>query len=185
MSCNTKVGSWRTRHLKVRSDNGDWDIVHKKGEELVADLGTKVMGPLRVEELKKLMNLERMPEPVQEKGLADDLVQRIAEDDAGVHGRPCPPSICSVNFEEDSKKIAKLIAVMRICQKIRIVSAQPDAIRRCRLGDHLRRPNDGLRSGHLQDVERQGCIRHSRVREGIERIQRTMAVESQGWLPSR
>ena len=32
--------------------------------------------------MKKLMNLERMPERAQEKGLVDDLVQRIAEDDA-------------------------------------------------------------------------------------------------------
>ena len=29
--------------------------------------------PFRFEELKKLMNLERMTEPAQEKGLADDL----------------------------------------------------------------------------------------------------------------
>ena len=58
-----RMGSWRTRRLKVkaahlrwRSENGGWDMVHKKGKELVAGVGTKVMGPLRVNELNQMMN---------------------------------------------------------------------------------------------------------------------------------
>jgi ligand-binding sensor protein len=67
-----------------------------------------------------LMNMERMPEPAMEKVMADDLMQQIAEEDAEAHGRACASSVSMINFEEDTKKIAKLIAVMRICQKIRI-----------------------------------------------------------------
>ena len=93
-----------------------------------------------------------------------------------MHGRSCPPSLCSVNFEEDSKKLAKLIGVMKICQRTRMVSAQPDAEGIEGYDDHLRRLDDGLRGGDLQDGWK-GYIRHDRGREGIEMIEKTMAVE--------
>ena len=81
-------------------------MIHQSGKEPVADLGTKVHGPIRFSEMKTLMNLEKMPEPALEKVMADDLIQRIAEEDAEARGRTCVPPISGINVEEDSKKIA-------------------------------------------------------------------------------
>ena len=78
-----RVGCWRTRHLKVRAAHlrwrieNDWEMVHQNGKELVADLGTKVLGPIRFTELKELMSMERMPEPAMEKVMARELQRRM------------------------------------------------------------------------------------------------------------
>ena len=65
-------GSWRTRHLRVRSSaareafmDGEWFLAHLKGESMVADLGTKPLASSRLEFLKKEMGM--CPRPQEEK----------------------------------------------------------------------------------------------------------------------
>eukprot|EP00435_Cladocopium_sp_Y103_P006805 s5542_g2.t1 len=57
-------GSWRTRHLKMRSgfarqqvQDGNWMIGHVPGQEMVADIGTKPLTAARFEHLKELLGM--------------------------------------------------------------------------------------------------------------------------------
>ena len=66
-------GSWRTRHLRLRSSfarqsisRGDWLIQHVAGESMIADLGTKALSAPRLEKLKNLMSMGSLKE-VEEK----------------------------------------------------------------------------------------------------------------------
>ena len=63
------TGSWRTRHLRLRSFHlrwriraGDWELRHCPGQQMLADLGTKPLGPMRIKELCDLWNLKAMGE---------------------------------------------------------------------------------------------------------------------------
>ena len=58
-------GAWRTRHLRLRAFHlrwrvreGEWLMRHCPGQQMLADLGTKPLGPSRVRELCQLWNLE-------------------------------------------------------------------------------------------------------------------------------
>ena len=62
-------GSWRTRHLRLRSSfarqsisRGDWLIQHVAGESMIADLGTKALSAPRLEKLKNLMSMGSLKE---------------------------------------------------------------------------------------------------------------------------
>ena len=66
-------GSWRTRHLRLRSSfarqsisRGDWLIQHVAGESMIADLGTKALSAPRLEKLENLMSMGSLKE-VEEK----------------------------------------------------------------------------------------------------------------------
>ncbi len=57
-------GSWRTRHLRIRSafarstiQQGNWAIHHVPGLNMVADVGTKALSSQRLGFLKKLMGM--------------------------------------------------------------------------------------------------------------------------------
>ena len=57
-------GSWRTRHLRMRSSyarqvilDGLWTLHHVPGEKMIADLGTKALAAPRVETVKKQLNM--------------------------------------------------------------------------------------------------------------------------------
>ena len=57
-------GSWRTRHLRLRSmyarqsvAAGEWSIQHVAGECMIADIGTKALTSVRLEFLEKLMGM--------------------------------------------------------------------------------------------------------------------------------
>ena len=62
LSCDG--GSWRTRHLRLRSafarqaiSAGEWGIQHLSGENMLADIGTKALTGTRLEFLKGLMGM--------------------------------------------------------------------------------------------------------------------------------
>ena len=61
-------GSWRTRHLKMRSGyarqqvmQGEWRIGHVPGQEIVADLGTKSLTSIRLDYLKEKLGMRTRP----------------------------------------------------------------------------------------------------------------------------
>eukprot|EP00435_Cladocopium_sp_Y103_P044137 s637_g12.t1 len=61
-------GSWRTRHLKMRSgfarqqvQDGNWMIGRVPGQEMVADIGTKPLTAARFEHLKELLGMGSKP----------------------------------------------------------------------------------------------------------------------------
>ena len=57
-------GSWRTRHLRLRSSyarqailGGEWGLNHLPGEKMIADIGTKALTSTRIETLKSMMGM--------------------------------------------------------------------------------------------------------------------------------
>ena len=63
--CMLEAGSWRTRHLRLRGaiirqdlENDMWALAHLEGVFMPADLGTKPVGPARLEDLLKLCDLD-------------------------------------------------------------------------------------------------------------------------------
>ena len=62
-------GSWRTRHLRLRSNfarqailAGEWSVHHVPGVRMIADLGTKALTSGRMKDLKDMMGLKKGPE---------------------------------------------------------------------------------------------------------------------------
>ena len=58
--CVLESGSWRTRHLRLRGavvrqdlEEGLWSLTHVDGVFMPADLGTKAVGPARLEDLSE------------------------------------------------------------------------------------------------------------------------------------
>ena len=61
---SSATGAWRTRHLKVRTahlrwklEAGSWDLNYEPGKDLVADIGTKVLAPTRMQNLMRSMEM--------------------------------------------------------------------------------------------------------------------------------
>ena len=61
---SSEGGSWRTRHLRLRSNaaresiiRGEWTLAHLRGEAMMADLGKKPLASNRLEKLKKDMGM--------------------------------------------------------------------------------------------------------------------------------
>ena len=66
---NGSSGSWRTRHLRLRSSwlkeqvsTGQMSVVHEPGESQLADLCTKPMPKARLKELVALWKLKDVPD---------------------------------------------------------------------------------------------------------------------------
>ena len=62
--CVLEAGSWRTRHLRLRGavvrqdlESGLWKLTHLDGVFMPADIGTKPVGPSRLEDLLKVCDL--------------------------------------------------------------------------------------------------------------------------------
>ena len=62
--CTLETGSWRTRHLRLRGavvrqdlEEGLWRLSHLDGVFMPADLGTKPVGPARLEDLIRVCDL--------------------------------------------------------------------------------------------------------------------------------
>ena len=62
--CVLEAGSWRTKHLRLRGavirqdlEGGLWKLTHLDGVFMPADLGTKPVGPSRLEDLIKVCDL--------------------------------------------------------------------------------------------------------------------------------
>ena len=67
-------GGWRTRHprlraqhLKWRVSHLDWRVRHVPGSIMVADVGTKALPLQRLQDLKRLLGLQRVPEEKTEE----------------------------------------------------------------------------------------------------------------------
>ena len=62
--CVLESGSWRTRHLRLRGavirqdiEKGLWQLTHLDGVFMPADIGTKPVGPSRLEDLMRVCDL--------------------------------------------------------------------------------------------------------------------------------
>ena len=65
---SSATGAWRTRHLKVRAahlrwklEAGSWGLKYEPGKDLVADIGTKVLAPTRMQNLMRNMEMGWQP----------------------------------------------------------------------------------------------------------------------------
>lgn len=74
--CLADGGSWRTRHLRLRAAHarqrfvkGDWLLRHRAGEEMLADLGTKILASPRFEKLKTGLGMQKV---LREEEVKDD-----------------------------------------------------------------------------------------------------------------
>ena len=107
---SSATGAWRTRHLKVRAahlrwklEAGSWDLKYEPGKDLVADIGTKVLAPTRMQNLMRNMEMGWQP-----KG--GDRQEDEPEEDLPVVNR--------LWLENDFKKVAQLVTVITMFQKI-------------------------------------------------------------------
>ena len=76
-------GSWRTRHLRLRSSyarlailGGVWGLNHMPGEKMIADIGTKALTSTRIETLKSLMGMGQKKK-VEEKETEEKQEQHL------------------------------------------------------------------------------------------------------------
>ena len=91
LSCDG--GSWRTRHLRLRSAfarqailQGFWALQHVPGDQMLADLGTKALNAPRLEKLKELMSMGSMKnedEKVKEKEKVEEKKEEKFEENEG------------------------------------------------------------------------------------------------------
>ena len=72
-------GGWRTRHLRLRAQHLkwrvshlDWRVRHVPGSIMVADVGTKALPLQRLQDLKKLLGLQRVPREEEKRQEAED-----------------------------------------------------------------------------------------------------------------
>ena len=79
-------GSWRARHLRLRSAfarqsiaKGEWALQHVPGDQMLADLGTKALNAPRLEKLKELMSMGTIKEEEKE----DEIKERKDEEKEG------------------------------------------------------------------------------------------------------
>lgn len=80
-------GSWRTRHLKMRSGyarqqgmQGEWRIGHVPGQEMVADLGTKSLTSIRLDYLKEKLGMRTRPSKKEDE--AEEKTEKRKEEKA-------------------------------------------------------------------------------------------------------
>ena len=81
-------GSWRTRHLRLRASHLrwrfgrlDWMVEAIPGEDQLADIGTKPLSASRLEDLRKMMNLE---ERLKEEEKSEEVERDQEESKEGV-----------------------------------------------------------------------------------------------------
>ena len=79
-------GSWRTRHLRVRAvflrqlvAAGEWIVQHLMGNDMVADMGTKVLSAVRLRYLCQLLGMGR-PRRIENQEISDADALGNAED---------------------------------------------------------------------------------------------------------
>eukprot|EP00438_Fugacium_kawagutii_P027285 Skav230163 [mRNA] locus=scaffold996:123382:133082:- [translate_table: standard] len=110
----TESGSWRTRHLRMRSnyarqmiEEGVWNLTFVPGEKMIADVGTKALSAVRLETLKGLMSMKGpMKKPEEEKEVEEAPMKEVKTDLSKM------------------EKAAKLIQLLIIAAKIQEVKGQ-------------------------------------------------------------
>ena len=95
-------GSWRTRHLRVRAvflrqlvATGEWVVQHLIGNDMIADLGTKVLTAVRLRYLCQLLGMGRPEKEKKEEessqtdtlGNAEEATRDIGEGESVVSGK--------------------------------------------------------------------------------------------------
>ena len=111
-------GSWRTRHLRLRSaytrqclQEGLWGIAHVPGEDMLADIGTKPLTGPRLEDLKKKMNMAKTAKEEEKKDEKDVKPNEEGEKSEEKKGE----GKCEREFEEEIQvKKAKTAAILRV-----------------------------------------------------------------------
>ena len=138
----TEGGNWRTRHLKMRSSyarqavmRGDWQVGHKAGEVMIADIGTKALASTRFEKLKEMMNMrkiegEEVTEDAEKKGRsevtedAEKKGRREATEDAEKKGRSEAAEAEEKNEgRSETVAVAKLEEVATVIRLISLAAA--------------------------------------------------------------
>ena len=85
-------GSWRTRHLRMKSafareliKNGVWSLHHIPGEDMIADLGTKALTSTRMGKLKKELGMIQVKiNPGEEAGMKEEEEAEVERSGDGV-----------------------------------------------------------------------------------------------------
>ena len=126
----TRTGAWRTRHLKVRATHlkwrveaGDWKMHHRRGTELVADMGTKLLGANKTKDLSKKMNLEWLPDVVAFSKAKEERIEKEEEKLAEEQEREPAVTVSKKVFAGDMEKVVKIATLMAVLQKVERVYA--------------------------------------------------------------
>ena len=121
----TEGGNWRTRHLKMRSSyarqavmRGEWQVGHKPGEVMIADIGTKALASSRFEKLKELMNLRKLDDEATED--AEKKGRREATEDAEKKGRR--EVVEGEEQEEQGERNGTALNVEEVAMVVKLIS---------------------------------------------------------------
>ena len=164
-------GSWRTRHLRLRSAfarqsiaKGEWALQHVPGDQMLADLGTKALHAPRLEKLKELMSMGTIKEEEKE----DEVEERKDEEKKEKEMKNWAEAAQAVRLitmaaaistakavEEEEKKDGEGFTFERmvVCYTVFVVLATLLAKRIWKVGVHLvkslAKRRTGLRGGSL------------------------------------
>ena len=132
----SKGGSWRTRHLKVRAahlryktETEEWKVRHLAGLDMVADIGTKALRGDRIAYLNELMKV--MPAARTAEVAAQALVNSEEAEQRHTNylrAVTAVPTTYQTWFQQDLEKVAKLVALIELFQKIQTVAAGNESL---------------------------------------------------------
>ena len=121
----TEGGSWRTRHLRIRSSyarssiqQGRWSLHHIAGVNMVADVGTKPLTAARIQQLKKGMGMASRKE---DREKSDDLVE-ASESQGEVETMAASSSMTSEVF-------AQALRLLAVAAAIQVAEASPEEVK--------------------------------------------------------
>ena len=125
---SSATGAWRTRHLKVRAahlrwklEAGSWELQYEPGKDLVADIGTKVLSPTRMQNLMRNMEMGWQP-----KG--GDRQEDESDEDL--------PMVNRLWLLKDFEKVTQLVTIITMFQKIQgALAVKKDTMRESSDGD--------------------------------------------------
>eukprot|EP00435_Cladocopium_sp_Y103_P067407 s127_g30.t1 len=143
---STEGGSWRTRHLRMRSAyarqvirDGDWQLTHVPGEKLVADLGTKSLSSNRLRDLKKLLGMEEVERevaPLPEEEEVEREVAPLPEEEVENEDAPLPKNVEKKSaprpegrgggIQEQSGEVAVALRLIALAATLTLVKGQED-----------------------------------------------------------
>ena len=130
----TEGGNWRTRHLKMRSSyarqavlRGEWNVGHKSGEIMIADLGTKPLSSTRLEKLKNLMNMKGYEGRRDEEEKKDEVTEaerKRKDEDTEAEKEEREGSEVKINIEN----AAKAVRLITLAAAISIAKGEEDEV---------------------------------------------------------
>ena len=130
----SKGGSWRTRHLKIRAahlryktETEEWKVRHLAGLDIVADIGTKALRGDRIAYLNELIKVIPAPRT------AEVSAQALVDSEEAEQGHTnylravtAVPTTYQTWFQQDLEKVAKLVALIELFQKIQTADGVGD-----------------------------------------------------------